>query len=650
MKNYFLIAVLPAVSIISSLNAEEQLALLTDESALFEEISFVYSASKHDQPVTNAPASVSIVSADEIKKYGYRTLAEVLSSMKGMYTSYDRVYHRLGIRGFNRPGDYNYRILILVDGHRINDNLVDYNAIGTEFIVDIDDIKRVELVRGPSSSLYGSNAFFGVINVITKQGRDMQTAGITGEAGSYRSYKGKVSYGDKFANGAELYTSISYQNSGGKSHVEIPGLGIASEKDGEDSERAFVKFSYQDLTISGGFVQRGKDLSNPIIGTIIDDERNVFVDERAYADILYERSFDNDIALLARVYYDYYRFDGDYAFEPKVLYQDDFNGHWWGTELQLSKQIGDHLITVGGEYRDNFHQEMRSFQGPPLTVFGDTQQESWTYGLFLQDEYKIFDNLIINAGFRYDDYSHVGDTINPRAALIYQPWDTTTLKFIYAQAFRAPSAFEQNYTFSDTWIQSSGLQPENIYTYELEWIQKINQNMTTSVSPYFFEVKDIIQLTGEGLPDNPNIYQNQTDMDIYGVEVELTGQWVGGWRTRFSYAYQYAKEKHNPRKPLNSPAHLTKFNLIAPLWREKVFGAIELQYTSRRNSTLGSVPGYLMANATLFSQNLLPGLELSASLYNLLDRTYHDPSTTDLSSDTIQQNGRQFRFKFNYEF
>src|SRR4030042_6440423 len=129
------------------------------------EVATVYGASKYEQKVTEAPSSVTVITADEIKKYGYRTLADILRSVRGFYVTNDRNYSYVGCRGFARPGDYNSRVLVLVDGHRINDNVYDSVLVGLEFILDVDLIDRVEIIRGTSSSLYGTAAFFAVINI-----------------------------------------------------------------------------------------------------------------------------------------------------------------------------------------------------------------------------------------------------------------------------------------------------------------------------------------------------------------------------------------------------------------------------------------------------------------------------------------------------
>ena len=165
----------------------------------------VYGASKYEQKLMEAPASVTIINQDEIKKYGYRNLADILRSVRGFFVTNDRNYQYLGVRGFNRPGDYNTRILLLVDGHRLNDGLYDQAPIGYDFPVDIDLIDRVEVVRGPSSSIYGTNAFFAVVNVITRNGRELggKSHGLEASAdgGSFYSYKGRLTYGNQWAEG-----------------------------------------------------------------------------------------------------------------------------------------------------------------------------------------------------------------------------------------------------------------------------------------------------------------------------------------------------------------------------------------------------------------------------------------------------------------
>lgn len=153
------------------------------EDLMKVEIDSVYGASKYRQKVAVAPASITIITAEEINRYGYRTLADILRDVPGFYITYDRNYDYVGVRGFDRPGDYNSRILLLVDGHRINDNVDDQAFIGTDFPVDVNLIDRVEVIRGPNSSLYVASALLGIINIVTRH--DLEGITASEEAARY---------------------------------------------------------------------------------------------------------------------------------------------------------------------------------------------------------------------------------------------------------------------------------------------------------------------------------------------------------------------------------------------------------------------------------------------------------------------------------
>src|SRR6187200_432573 len=128
----------------------QQLTDLSLEDLLKLKVNTVYAASKFEQEIVQAPAAVSIITAEEIQNHGYRTLADVLRSVRGFYVSYDRNYSYVGVRGFQRPGDYNGRILLLVNGHQLNDTIFESALLGTESPIDLSVIDRVEVVRGPS--------------------------------------------------------------------------------------------------------------------------------------------------------------------------------------------------------------------------------------------------------------------------------------------------------------------------------------------------------------------------------------------------------------------------------------------------------------------------------------------------------------------
>src|SRR3954470_8123298 len=164
----------------------------------------VNTASRFDQSVTDAPAAVVVLTAEDIREFGWRTLADALASLPGLYVTNDRSYQYLGARGFQRPGDYNSRFLLLIDGIRTNDGVYGQAPIGSDFPLDMDLVKRIEYVPGPGSSMYGANALFGVINVITKSGSDLAGAEAAVAAGSFGEKKARASYGWHGAHGADI--------------------------------------------------------------------------------------------------------------------------------------------------------------------------------------------------------------------------------------------------------------------------------------------------------------------------------------------------------------------------------------------------------------------------------------------------------------
>ncbi len=638
--------------------AEDQPSDITELS--IEElmkIEVVYAASKFEQKVTEAPSSVSITTADEIKKYGYRTLSDILRSVRGFYVSYDRINNYVGVRGFSRPGDYNTRMLLLVDGHRTNDNIYDSAAIDTGFILDVDLIDRIEIIRGPSSSLYGTNAFFGVINVITKRGHNLNGVEVTGEAGSFDTYKSRITYGNKFQNGLEMTFSGSLSDSRGQSlyykEFDSPAAnnGITKGNDYSQYYNLFTTLSLHDFTLYGGYVSREKGLPTAPWGSDFTDRRNQIIDNRGYVELKYEHVFPNQFKTMAKVFYDNYEYKGSYVYS-NALYKDRATGNWWGGEVKLTKNLFDsHTLIIGGEYQDNFQQDQWYYIEEPYQQFINDKRDSDILALYIQDEYKILKNLLINAGIRYDYYSTFGGTTNPRLALIYKPLEKTTLKLLYGDAFRAPNTYELYYHDGMiTQKPGSDLKPETIRTYEIALEQYMGDHLRGGVSGFFYQIDDLITLQIEP-SDGLLIYKNIDEVESKGVEFELEAKWTADIKGRASYTYQEAKDRATDEILTNSPKHLAKLNVTIPLIKKKLFLGLEEQYTSKRKTVAGDFTNeFFVTNLTLFSQNLLKGLELSASVYNLFDSKYYDPVSNEHSMNAVEQDGISFRFKLTYRF
>lgn len=641
----------------AQVDSQDSGALYADESILLQKIPSVYGASKYEQKVTEAPSSVTIVTADEIKKYGYRTLADLLQGVNGFFVTYDRNYQYLGVRGFNRPGDYDTRVLLLVDGHRLNDNVYESAAIGTESPIDVDLIERVEIIRGPSSSLYGTNAFFGVINVITKRGRDLKGLELSTEIAGYDSYKGRISYGNRFHNGVEMLLSGSFYDSAGRDQLffkefddPLTNYGIAEDADGDRFYNLFAKAAFSHLTFQGGYVRRKKGIPTAAFGTVFNTTRTRTIDEHGYLDLKYERQFAQQVGLLARLYYDRFYYRGNYLYNtpPLVLNKDITLGELWGTELKLTKRFWEkHKFTVGAEFRDNLHQDQANRDTAPFVGYLDDERRTQNWAFYFQGEFAILDNLIVNAGARHDHYESFGGTTNPRLALIYN-LKKTSIKLLYGEAFRAPNAYELYYD-SGPYTGNPDLQPERIKTYELVLERYLGSSLRASVAGYYYIIDDLISQQRD--LDDLIVYKNVEPIEAKGLEMELEGKWLSGLEGRVSYAIQQAEEQKTDMRLSNSPTHILKGNLIVPLLRERFFASLETRYLSSRYTLKRKkTSDVFVANFTLFSQNLFAGLEASGSIYNVFDENYDDPGSAEHRQEAIPQDGRTFWLKFKYRF
>jgi iron complex outermembrane receptor protein len=198
-------------------------------------------------------------------------------------------------------------------------------------------------------------------------------------------------------------------------------------------------------------------------------------------------------------------------------------------------------------------------------------------------------------------------------------------------------------------VYNKDLEPETIQTYELVYEQYFARHYRFSASGYYYHVSDLIAQTLDSYGET--IYANINHVRAKGVEFQLEGKYPNGWMARASYALQRAEDEATGAELSNSPRHLAKFNLLAPLYKDKLFAGPEVQYHSIvKTLGGGKAADFTLVNFTLFSQNWFKGLELSASIYNLLDTEYGYPASSDHLQDIITQDGRSFRIKVTYRF
>lgn len=633
----------------------------------------VSAVSKFAQRADETPAAVTVITREDIRAFGYRTLAEVLRGVRGFYFTSDRTYQYVGVRGFAPPGDYNDRVLLLVDGFRMNDTVYDQGYFGTDAPIDLELVERIEVVRGPGASAYGSNALFGVVNVVTRRAADIGRAEITGEVGPFGSYGAVVLGGLRLDDGSEFVLSASGFRTPGPDlyfpEFDDPATsnGRIDGADFDRNGRAYFKSTGGPLTVSGGYSRRVKGNGASTYGTTFNDARNAIRDETAFLDLKLETSLGSAGHLTSRLFAGRHYYYGDYLYGPPIWAPpvvdnpDLADALWWGGEVRLLSELSPRQkLLIGVEYQRNERQDQKDYLLDPYTLILDSRQKSERAGLFAQTDYRWSDALLVNAGLRYDKSTGQSGELSPRIGAVFRQDADTLWKAQYGSAFRSPNVYERFYEYPAQQIGNAGLRPEKIQTLELTYERYLSASLRLTLAGYYYRMKDLIAQVPVDDPANPGQqvlqYQNQPVSTGRGLEAELEGRWDNGLRLRTSYAYQIARNEAGEDLE-NSPRHLLKANATAPLGMLGLRAGLELQATSSRRTWNGRTPGFGLVNLTLLRPSGPEGIEVSASILNLFDKEFSDPAILDLGlvpygyvRDRIPQPGRGFRLKLTFAF
>jgi outer membrane receptor for ferrienterochelin and colicins len=635
--------------------AQQPLRDLSLEELMHLDAGRVFGASERLQPVTEAPASVSFITADEIARYGYRTLADILRGVRGMYVSDDRNFSLVGTRGFATPGDYNSRILLLVNGHRVNDNVFGQAEVGAEFGLDPAMFERVEIIRGPASSLYGDSAFFAVVNVITRSAAALEGTAITIEGGTLGTVLTRATSGHRFANGAETVLSGTYAQSAGVGRLYFPAFdtpatnnGIAEGLDGEHIGQLYAQLRFKSLNFTGVYGRRQRDVPTASYGTLFNEQesRQQTVDRHALAGVEYGRSF-GATRLTARGGFDQFSYDGTYpsdsgAGDGSVLVgRTHALGSRWSAGGSVTRPVaGRQLLTLGTEMIINVHQNQSARYVEPAVQIFAIDRSSDQQAVYVQDEIKLSSWLIANGGVRYDRYERFM-RVTPHAAIILMPSSNQSFKYLYGQAFRAPNAYELNaFYFGERTLD---LRPESIDTHEVVWERYTNEWLRTSVSAYRYNAEGLITLAPDSSAFLGTTFVNQGHVRASGLEAEAQMRLSQGLQGVVSYALQRAEDVATGSRLVNSPGQMAKVRLSLPGPSKGSSLAMEvLSMSSRRTIAGGTVGAATTASVTAVAP-LAKAFELVFTVRDLFNTRYADPASSEHRQDDIPQNGRTLR-------
>ncbi len=614
----------------------------------------ISSASKYEQLSDEAPASVTIITAEDIERFGYRTIYEALTSVPGFYGSYDRNYAYVGARGLSRPTDYNNRFLLMLDGHSWNENFYDSAFLGTAFGLNLDFVERIEVVRGPGSALYGSNAMFAVVNVVSKSSASLAGLQVTGEAGSFGVRGGAATFGRQFTNGLDIVATASVSDAEGQDLYfaefddPLTNSGVADGLDWDRSYGLRAIASYKAFSLAVHASSRDKGIPTGSWEMLFNDDAARTRDARMYAELKFEHDFDATKNLSIRGSYDSYSYAGGYPYEePYGLWVDSTDGRWLGGEARFRwDPVPANRLQFGAELRHHYRSDYRSYDLLDSYLVDDFPFT--VSSAYAQNDLQLTSNLAFTAGVRVDHYSDVGTAITPRGAIVYHPFETSTAKLLYGEAYRAPNRWEFYYEEPSEFKRNPDLKPETIRTFEFVWEQRVIDGLFGSVSLYNYTVNDLINETVDP-EDDLSVYQNFNHVHSSGVELEMTGRFPSGFGGFANYTYQHARD-HDGAPLTNSPRHLMRAGLFYPVipW---VTAAVNVSFDDERLTVQDTkTDSYFLTHLTLSTTELVGRLRASFSIRNLFDSTYMTPGGFEHTMPAIEQDGRHLRLILRASF
>jgi outer membrane receptor for ferrienterochelin and colicins len=617
----------------------------------------VYAASRHEQKLADAPGNVTIVSRQDIEDHGYRTLADVLALVRGFFVTSDRNYTYAGIRGFGRLGDYNTRILLMINGHRLNDNMYDMAMIGTESPVDLAVAERVEIVRGPGSSLYGTSAVFAVVNVVTRDPAHAPGLELGAQSGSHGTRSGAVSWGGV---GSQRTSALLSATGLGVSGPDLyfPEFAASSTNgwarglDDDHRYSLYGRATWKWLAVEAHESRRQKGIPTGAYGTVFGDGRTRTTDFRQFVTLSGEGAPRRDLELSGMIAYDRYDYRGIYVYDwgtpeapDAIPYHDYAFGRWFTAGGKAIWSADRQTLIAGSEVRHNSRENLGGFDEGASGL--DVDGRSTVWAIYSQHEMTLAPRLRSSIGLRYDHYPLSGGALNPRFAAILALDAATTLKLMAGRAFRIPNVYELYYGSGDRLRPAMHLDPEVLWSYEAMAERRITPELSAAASVFDYDIHGLIaQITdSEGFLT----FVNKESADADGVELEMRGRWRSGVHGTASWSWQRTRTAGGDMS--NSPRRLGKLDAVVPLWRGRVDIAPDLQYVSRRRTRSGGAePAYALANLSLTSHPVAGRLAVGGTVYNLFDTPYSDPGAEEHVQESLPQDGRTWRVRFSATF
>ena len=589
----FAFSFIASIAFADEISEEEELADLYGG----EEVISIATGSA--QPISKAPAVASVITTKEIKEIGARDLDEVLETIPGLHVARNTIANNpiYTFRGIYTG--FNPQVLVLINGISIT-NLFNGDRNLVWGGMPVESISRIEVIRGPGSAIYGADAFAGVINIITKNAKEIDGTEIGARFGSFNTKEGWILHGGNYAGFDFAFMAEVKSTDGHDEDIDSDlqsafdlllatnaSLAPGSTNNGRDNIDVRLDIRKDHWIFRGG-LQRRRNLEIGFgVGAALDSVAE-YESDRWNADLTYHNSeFAENWDVQGQVSFFNTSQEVDentvlfppgsfLVLPPPAMpigpFPDGIIGnpevwerHWRFNFTALFTGFEDHAIRFGTGYTTSEIYRVREANNFSPLGFGVVTDVSDTpfvflpekhrdnkYG-FIQDVWSFANDWELTAGIRYDDYNDFGDTWNPRAALVWSARHDTTIKLLYGQAFRAPSFSEFRNQNNPVALGNDELDPEEIETFELAVDFRPMEDFRVGANVFYYEWDDIIRFVPDG--GGTSTAQNIGEQEGFGAELEM--EWMPTSNLTFlaNYAFQDSEDKDTDEDAGNAPHH-----------------------------------------------------------------------------------------------
>ena len=608
----------------------------------------VGAASKSKLTVDQAPASVTVITREELRAFGYQTVAEALAAVRGYFFTDDRIYTYAGVRGFQPPGDLNTRVLVLWDGHPFNDVWAGQGFLARDLDADLSGVERIEVVRGPASLLFGTGAFFGVINVIprTRVGQGRYVEGTVG-GGAQNAVKARV-IGSLGGEGRSIAITGGGFFADGAPVTLLEGTAVRG-LDGERSLGVGLNAEFDGLQLVAKLNQRRKQVPTQPLGSVFGLPGTEYTDARGFVELRYRKAWER-VQLDVRGTYDLSRYRGNYAQldADGNRYRDTDTGgaDWFGGEVRAGITLFE-----GNRLSASFEGQGQLVNQQPV---GITEIDRHTRVLLagtVLDEWSIANRVFIQAGVRLDKYLDLDVfAFSPRGALVAKLYEGGITKLVGGRAFRAPNVYETYFTDNNQTQRAPVVKPrpEYITTFELEHSHDFTPELRATIGGYYNIIEDLVVLEEEAV-DPPACsggavqcvsFRNSGGV-LRAVGAEAQVRWQPSRFTLVDATYSFVWLHGDGAGSQSYPQHLASVRALVPIKEGLVRLSTQAVFNSARRATDGSMIGeFLNLNVGLSGEYGF--LRYFAGVQNLLDQRPTLPVLSEVAFSRVPQYGRTF--------